>query len=146
MSRHTTPIEINDDASQASGALSASSSIALVNPFAQMMALAAPEPSPTCFVLKDTCQRPAAIYNESYNPYLPTRDDLPSDYSPYAYREPLFDDRPANVTTLPKGMVLSPAAKKLNRSWIWQLGYTLNQPGNTKKNSFWCCKLCKFMI
>lgn len=146
MSRHTTPIDIDDSASQASRAPSTSSSTVIINPFAQMMAPMAPEPQPDTFVLKDSCHRPTPIYNDSYNPYRPTRDDLSADYSPYANREPLFDDRPVVVVNLPKGMVLSPAAKKLRVSWIWQLGYSLSLSGNTKKDRFWCCKLCKFMI
>ncbi|KAG4441980.1 hypothetical protein IFR05_002548 [Cadophora sp. M221] len=83
MSRHTTPIEIDDDASQAFEAPSATSSTAILNPFSQMMAPKAPAPLPTSFSLKDNCKRPVLEYNDNYNLYRSARDDLPANYSPY---------------------------------------------------------------
>jgi hypothetical protein len=95
---------------------------------------------------KDTCERPMPLYNDKYNPFEPARDDLPSDYSPYVNGEPLFNDKAVIVTNLPKGMILSPATKKLNRSWLWLLGYTLIYSAANKKGTFWACKLCMLFV
>ena len=42
--------------------------------------------------VRDRCRRPSLTYNFNYNPYEPPSDDLPIGYSPYVFREPLYND------------------------------------------------------
>ncbi|KAH7370132.1 hypothetical protein BKA65DRAFT_11791 [Rhexocercosporidium sp. MPI-PUGE-AT-0058] len=93
------------------------------------------------FIIKDRCRRPAAIYNDYYDPFKPVRDDLKADYSLYSFGELLFNDRPAKASFLLKGFILSPSTSMLNRSWLWKVGYTLVQLAGNKKYTFWACKL-----
>jgi hypothetical protein len=96
-------------------------------------------------VLRNTCLRPVPEYNRNYNPYVVPREDLPGGYSPYVFKEPLFDDRPAIVTQLPKKCVLAPPAKRVRTSWVWPLGYVLNDSSRPQKPVLmWHCKLCKY--
>jgi exoribonuclease R len=44
-------------------------------------------------VIRDTCLRLMPEYNSNYNPYVIPREDLRQGYSPYVFKEPLFDDR-----------------------------------------------------
>ena len=43
-------------------------------------------------VLRDTCLRVTLKYNTNYNPYATPSEDLPNGYSPYVFKEPLYDD------------------------------------------------------
>ena len=43
-------------------------------------------------VLRNTCLRPIPEYNTNYNPYIIPRKDLPSRYSPYVFKKPLFNN------------------------------------------------------
>jgi hypothetical protein len=43
-------------------------------------------------VLRDSCSRPIPIYNSNYNLYAIPNKDIPGGYSPYIYKEPLFDN------------------------------------------------------
>ena len=42
-------------------------------------------------VQRDRCSRLVPKYNEYYDPYQPAKSGLPTSYTPYDYREPLFD-------------------------------------------------------
>jgi hypothetical protein len=63
-------------------------------------------------VIRDRCLCPPLIYNTNYNLYKSLRDDLPGGYSPYVFKEPLFDDRPVIVSYLPKESTLAPPPKR----------------------------------
>jgi hypothetical protein len=43
-------------------------------------------------VLRDTYLRPIPEYNTNYNPYAIPSKDLLNGYSPYAFKEPLFNN------------------------------------------------------
>jgi hypothetical protein len=43
-------------------------------------------------VLRDTCLYLVLEYNTNYNLYVIPSKDLLNGYSPYAFKEPLFDD------------------------------------------------------
>ena len=42
---------------------------------------------------RDQCRWPHPTYNFNYNPHKPPCDDLPKGYSPYIYREPLYNNQ-----------------------------------------------------
>ncbi|KAG4427808.1 hypothetical protein IFR05_016709 [Cadophora sp. M221] len=132
MSRFTSPIDVDDVASEASGALSASS---LPTVFGLMMAGQAA--SPAILITRDICQRPVPTYNDSYNPNQPEPTLRPFNYSPYANGQPLFDDRPVIVANLPQGKVLAPASKRTRTAWVWRIGYALIDNSHHKKPLFW---------
>lgn len=138
MSRFTSPIDIDDVTSQASGALSASS---LPSVFGRMMA-GQTVPS-AALITRDICQRPVPIYNDLYNPNLPEPTLRASNYSPYANGQPLFDDRPVIVANLPQGKVLALVSKRTRTAWVWRIGYTLVNNAHHKKPLLWACKHCK---
>jgi hypothetical protein len=96
-------------------------------------------------VLRDTCLRPTLEYNTNYNPYAIPSEDLPDGYNPYAFKEPLFDDRLISITQLLKNCTVAPPAKKGRRSWVWHLGYAItNSSRPSKPILMWHCKLCKY--
>ena len=96
-------------------------------------------------VLRDTCSRPIPVYNSNYNPYAIPCEDIPGGYSPYVFKEPLYDDRPVVVTQLPKHCVLAPSPKRPRTSWVWALGYTItNSSGPKNSILMWYCKFCKY--
>jgi hypothetical protein len=117
-----------------------SQSSSLPNAFGRMMEKQkGPE-----MVIRDQCMRPTLEYNTNYNPYAIPRDDLPGGYSPYVFKEPLFDDRPAIVARLPKKCTLAPPAKRPRTSWVWPLGYAIHDNSKPQKPVLmWHCKLCK---
>jgi hypothetical protein len=84
-SRHSTPLENDTTASQAS---TTASGLTMPNAFSRLMA-AAPVVQST--VKRDLCTRPTPVYNQYYNPFQVPVDDLHPDYSPYVYGEPLYD-------------------------------------------------------
>jgi hypothetical protein len=137
MSRLTSPIDVDKNEPKGSRAPSTSSSTSVINPFSRMMALGplTVTPAPPA-VVKDTCKRPVPTYNDRYNPFQPARDDLPSDYSPYAHGEPYFDDMPVIIANLPKGKTVARASKVALRQWVWQLGYTLIELTTPKQPTF----------
>ncbi|PMD26689.1 hypothetical protein NA56DRAFT_744019, partial [Hyaloscypha hepaticicola] len=69
-------------------------------------------------ILRDTCICPTPQYNTNYNPYAIPREDLPAGYSPYVFKEPLYDDRPVTVNELPKNCVVTPPAKRTRSAWV----------------------------
>jgi hypothetical protein len=101
-----------------------------------MMALVALTLYLTSFVIKDTYVQSTPLYNNKYNFFKPTRDDLPSDYSPYVNKELLFNNKAVIVANLLKDIILSLATKKLNYLWLWLLGYTLVYFAANKKGTF----------
>jgi hypothetical protein len=115
MFRRALPINIDNSASQASGAPFTSSFTVIINPFQRIIALVVFIASLTSFVIKDTYERLMSLYNNKYNSFKPAKDDLPLDYSPYVNRELLFNNKAVIVTNLLKGMILFPTTKKLNR-------------------------------
>ncbi|PMD13219.1 hypothetical protein NA56DRAFT_712254 [Hyaloscypha hepaticicola] len=76
-------------------------------------------------VLRDSCSRPMPAYNSNYNLYAIPNEDTPGGYSPYVFKEPLFDDRPIVVNKLPKNCILAPPLKRPRTSWVWPLGYAI---------------------
>lgn len=146
MSRPTTPITLDGNASEASSALTATR---LAPIFARTAGGSNAEASSAPVALRslrDLCQRPIPQYNEFYSPFEPLRLDLPSDYSPFVNGQPLFDDREVYLPKLPKGKTLAPATKKPKRSWVWALGYALVELSHPKKHQYWACKRCKFNV
>lgn len=96
-------------------------------------------------ILRDTCIRPMPQYNTNYNPYAMPREDLPAGYSPYVFKEPLYDDRPIIVNELPKNCVVAPPAKRTRSAWVWRLGYAITDSSSARKPVLmWHCKLCKY--
>ena len=92
---------------------------------------------------RDRCTRPPLTYNENYNPEQPPLTDLPYNYSPYNYGEPLFDDRPFLVARLPPRWAETPAPARPRTQWTWKLGYAFNNSTNPAKIvPMWTCKLC----
>jgi len=60
----------------------------------------------------DKCKRLSPTYNANYNPYKEPPDGINKGYSPYVYREPLWDDRPVVITRILKGLVVIGPPKK----------------------------------
>jgi hypothetical protein len=116
-------------------------SSSLPNAFGRMMDKEKGPPA----VLRDSCLRPTPEYNANYNPYVVPREDLPGGYSPYVFKEPLFDDRPVIVAQLPRKCALAPPAKRARTSWVWPLGYAIIDSSRPQKPVLmWHCKLCKY--
>ena len=96
-------------------------------------------------ILRDTCIRPIPQYNTNYNPYAIPRKDLPAGYSPYIFKEPLYDNRPVIVNELPKNCILAPPPKRPRTSWVWPLGYAITDLSGPKNSILmWYCKLYKY--
>ncbi|KAL5331077.1 hypothetical protein ACEPPN_000606 [Leptodophora sp. 'Broadleaf-Isolate-01'] len=109
-SSHASPIIIEDDTDRASLARSAATTTTpLVNPFATIMA---PEASREKRVLRDYCFRPKPTYNDYYDLNKTPNMKNHEDYSPYDYREPLFNDRKVLVPRLLAGIVVAGAIKR----------------------------------
>jgi hypothetical protein len=75
-----------------------------------MMAL---QPIVQSLVQRDKYARPIPQYNENYDPFKPANPDIPKTYSPYDYRELLFDNREALVARLLVRHTLVAPPKKL---------------------------------
>ncbi len=101
---------------------------------------------PSASTVKDQCDRPVPIYNLNYNPEKDPRDDLPKDYSPYTYGEPLYDARPIVLSRLPQNHVPAGASKRDRTSWVWYLGYALSNKVGAKTQIIWACKHCKLFV
>ncbi len=97
-------------------------------------------------MIRDRCTRPVPVYNNNYNPYKTPREDLPPGYSPYVFKEPLFDDRPAITANFPKHSTLAPPSVKARTAWVWPLGYAVYDNKKAKAVLMWHCKLCKSSI
>ena len=96
-------------------------------------------------ILHDTYSRPIPEYNSKYNPYVIPCKDTFSGYSPYIFKEPLFDNRPIIVVQLPKYCVLTPPAKRPRTSWVWPLGYTITDSSRSRNPILmWHYKLYKY--
>jgi hypothetical protein len=67
-------------------------------------------------VIKDKYNRLIPIYNGNYNPEKLTPEDQLLDYSPYAFREPLFNNRVAIISRLPRWHVLASTLKRARLS------------------------------
>ena len=88
-SSRASPTLIEDDETRASLAVSIMTSATLIDLFKQMMELKAAE---KLVSLRDYCSYPELVYNDRYNPNKPPNEKNRGDYSPYGFREPLFDD------------------------------------------------------
>jgi hypothetical protein len=97
-------------------------------------------------LLRDTCLCPIPKYNTNYNPYATPREDLPNDYSPYVFKEPLYDNRAIIVTELPKNYIVAPPPKRPRTAWVWALGYGILDSSRARKAPIlmWHCKLYKY--
>jgi hypothetical protein len=96
--------------------------------------------------VRDRCQRPKPTYNQNYNPHKPPPEDLPLTYSPYAFGEPLFDDRPIIITNLAAGLIVAPPGKRPRTAWVWKLGYAVVNTRIKAKPVYWTCKHCKLLL
>jgi hypothetical protein len=105
-SRDTTPVVIDNDTLEAS---TASTRVTLPSAFDLMLQ---PQPTVPTQSPRDRCARPIPMYNTNYNPHKAPSNDQPAGYSPYVFREPLFDDKEVVVANLPKKHVLAGPAKK----------------------------------
>jgi hypothetical protein len=105
-SRHSTPLENDNTASQVSSITSRST---LPNAFSRMMG---PAPVIQSTAKRDRYTRPIPQYNHNYDLYKKPSNDLRRDYSPYIYGEPLYDDRPIIVARLPRYHTEAGAVKK----------------------------------
>jgi hypothetical protein len=71
-----------------------------------------PNQPPTTLLVRDQYTRPKPTYNNKYNPYVLSSSNLDKEYSPYAYREPLYNNRAITVANLPKQHILTNTAKR----------------------------------
>ena len=133
-SRHFTPLENDTTVSQASTNASGST---LPNAFSRLMG---PAPVIQSTAKRDLYIRPTPIYNQYYNLFQKPADDLRSDYSPYVYREPLYDDRAIVVARLLKHHTEASAVKKPRTQWVQKLGYALIDNQKLDKPIKWACK------
>jgi hypothetical protein len=60
----------------------------------------------------DQCRRPRPTYNFNYNPHKPPCDDLPKGYSPYTFKEPLYNNREVIRSRLPHKHTLCATSKR----------------------------------
>jgi hypothetical protein len=139
-SRHSTPLENDTTASQPSTTALGST---LPSAFSRMMQ---PAPVIQSTVKRDRCVRPTPTYNHNYNLYKKPLVDLRSDYSPYVYREPLYDNRPITVARLPTFHTALGPAKKPRTLWVWNLGYALTNNRQASRLTIWACKHCMFVF
>lgn len=105
-SRASSPLEILPNTPPTS---TIDSQTSLPNAFGRIMAgtqSAVPK------VVKDKCNRPTPTYNYNYNPDKVPRDNRPKGYSPYAFREPLYDDRLVITSRLPPRHTVAGAVKR----------------------------------
>ena len=84
------------------------------NAFNRLMGKQNPNPGE----FRDTCLCPMPVYNEDYNPYIIPCKDLPAQYNPYAFKQPLYDNRPGIVAHLPLNCTLAPPTKRPRTSWV----------------------------
>jgi hypothetical protein len=105
-SRHSTPLKNNNTASQV---LSITSGSTLPNTFSRIIG---PAPIVQSTAKRDYYTRPTPQYNHNYDLYKKPSNDLRRDYSPYIYREPLYDDQPIIVARLPRYHTKAGAIKK----------------------------------
>jgi hypothetical protein len=106
----STPSTIELTSREASAAPSELSST-LLDAFSEMM-------QPVENEVRDRCRRPSLTYNSNYNPYEPPRDDLPLSYSPYVFREPLYDGQEVIVSRLPAQHILCSTNKRRRTQWV----------------------------
>jgi hypothetical protein len=64
-------------------------------------------------ILHDTCKRLILRYNTNYNLYVILKDNLLVRYSPYVFKEPLYDNQPITINELLKNCVVVLLAKRL---------------------------------
>jgi hypothetical protein len=113
-----------------------------VDAFGIMMA---PQTAGNPAILRDRCFRPTPTYNENYDPTKPPNPLNKAEYSPYAFGEPLFNDRPIRLDRLRVGHVIAGATKRKRVQWTWKLGYALINNTKASKPIIWCCKLCTYL-
>jgi len=104
-----------------------------------------PSPATASLIIKDKCKRPTVTYNSNYHPEKPPPDGQLESYSLYVFGEPLFDDRPVDIRRLPPRYVLSTATTRPLTSWVWKLGYRIDDNSKAKKRETWMCKLCMYI-
>jgi hypothetical protein len=63
-------------------------------------------------IVKDKYKRPKPIYDNKYDPTKPPLASITENYSPYVFRQSLFDNRPAIITRFPKYYILAGASKR----------------------------------
>ena len=69
-------------------------------------------------IQRDRYSRLVPKYNEYYNLYQPAKSGLPTSYTPYDYREPLFNNRSTIIANLPRNYTLAPPSKKPRKQWV----------------------------
>jgi hypothetical protein len=77
-----------------------------------------PNQASTTLLVRNRCTWPKLTYNNKYNPYVLSPSNLNKEYSSYAYKEPLYNDRAITVANLPKQYILAGAAKRQQTSWV----------------------------
>ena len=83
-------------------------------------------------VLRDSCSRPIPVYNSNYNLYAIPNENTPGGYSPYVYKELLFDDWPVVINELSKNCILAPPPKRSRILWVWPLGYIITDSSRSR--------------
>ena len=102
-------------------------------------------PPLTGLIARDRCFRPTSIYNNNYDLTKPPPLDRHIRYSPYVYREPLYDDRLVIVARLLARWTIALLTKRARTAWVWRLKYTLlNSIKLTTPILIWACKLCYY--
>ena len=64
-------------------------------------------------VLRDTYLYPTPVYNSNYNLYTILYKNIPGKYSPYIFKELLYNNRPIIIIQLSKYYILAPLLKRL---------------------------------
>ena len=144
-SRQNTPIDLTSKASSLGSAFAAPSRLSLPNAFSRIIAGKGKMQE---VLHRDTCNCLELIYNTNYNPYKKPPKERPGGYSPYVYREPLWDDRAVVVARLLRGYIIAGPAKKKRTQWVWSLSYALSKTIDPRQKlaTFWACKHCKFRV
>ena len=107
-SSHASPIVIIDDELRASFIPSIVLNNTLINPFQAIMAPESSGKKP----LRDRCFRPTPTYTTFYDPSKPPTHINHEEYSPYYFKEPLFNNRKVQLARLPTGFVIISVTKR----------------------------------
>ncbi len=68
--------------------------------------------------LYNTYLRLTLKYNTNYNPYTTLSKNLPNRYSPYIFKELLYDNQLIIINKLPKNYIVAPLPKRPQIAWV----------------------------
>ena len=85
-----------------------SQSMSVPNTFNRLIGKQNPNPGE----LHNTCLYPMPVYNKDYNLYIIPCKNLPTQYNPYTFKQPLYNNRPGIITYLLLNYILAPLMKR----------------------------------